>query len=65
MFDEIHPVPDTPTRKDCWVGIRHNMGDGPSLHSWIRYFSTSKATGWDFPAEGRVEFYEMASGTKK
>jgi hypothetical protein len=49
IWDEIHDLPDTLTRKWCWVGI-----------AWRRYaivcdyYSTSKATGWDLPNEADV-----------
>jgi hypothetical protein len=48
-WDEVHDTPDTLTRRHCWVAVRY--WPTPAV---ITYFSTSKRTGRDFPAEWRA-----------
>lgn len=46
MVDEIHDLPTTKTRKDCWCTMRYLPGG-----VLVAYFATSIQSGWDFPVD--------------
>jgi hypothetical protein len=43
---EFHDLPNTPTRKDCWIGVIHT-----TVGVLCVYYSNSRESGASFPGE--------------
>lgn len=56
QYDEFHDLPDTATRKWCWVAMTYHREVTVCV-----YFSSAKS-GWDLPLE--YDFVPLAGSAK-
>jgi hypothetical protein len=52
VWHEFHDLPDTPTRKACWVEVKeYQLVTGKLWRTLGNYWSSSRETGADLPQE--------------